>query len=141
MEQARGFLEAAGSFGREGTGMLAGTVNGVERRITRFVAPQQRAGEFPNCWVQVTHRGKHELALALGPDELWIARIHSHPGEGFHSPTDDANPGLTAEGALSIVVPYFGLALRRGLEACALHEYRDGVWRPRALAEPPIEIM
>jgi hypothetical protein len=35
---------------------------------------------------------------------------------------------LTAEGALSIVVPFFGLGLRRGLEACAVFVCRHGEW-------------
>lgn len=134
------FLEAAGACGREGTGMLAGYLGPDATRVERFFAPDQRAGSYPTCWVEVTRAGKDQLALALGPGERWIARIHSHPGEAFHSPTDDANPGLTAEGALSIVVPYFGLALRHGLQACAIHERRGGRWLKRSVAELAIEI-
>jgi hypothetical protein len=79
--------------------------------------------------VEVTRQGQIDLALALGADELYVARIHSHPGEAFHSPTDDANPALTHDGALSIVVPYFGLGLRRGLDACAVLRLERGRWR------------
>lgn len=140
LEQARAFLEAAGSIGHEGTGMLAGSIDAASRSINRFFAPDQRAGDYPKCWVEVTHQGKHDLALALGAGERWLARIHSHPGEGFHSTTDDRNPGLTAEGTLSIVVPYFGLALRRGLDACAVYEYREGAWRLGTPASLGIEV-
>ena len=71
-----------------------------------------------------------QLALALGPDDLFAARIHSHPADAFHSPADDANPVLTHEGALSIVVPFFGLGLRLGLDACAVLRREEDRWRP-----------
>lgn len=79
--------------------------------------------------VEVTRKGQMELVLALGAGELCVARIHSHPYEAFHSPADDANPALTHEGALSIVVPYFGLGLRRELDACAVLRREEGRWR------------
>jgi len=134
------FFEAAGSLGREGTGMLAGFLGPNGGRIERFFAPDQRAGAHPSCWVEVTRVGKEQLAVGLDPDERWLARIHSHPADAFHSRTDDANPGLTAEDALSIVVPYFGLALRQGLDACALYERREGLWLARTAAELGIEL-
>jgi hypothetical protein len=121
--------------------MLAGSVDGSDLLVERFFAPDQRAGEYPTCWVEVTSAGKRELALALGRDERWLARIHSHPFEAFHSTTDDANPGLTAEGAISIVVPYFGLGLRRGLDACALFQRRLGRWLPTTVAALDLEII
>jgi len=76
----------------------------------------------------VTEQGKLELASALAIGELWLARIHSHPYEAFHSATDDANLALTAQGSFSIVVPFLGLGLRRGLAACAVFVYRQGSW-------------
>ena len=69
-----------------------------------------------------------DLALALGHDELYVARIHSHPGDAFHFPADDANPVISFEGGLSIVVPFFGLGLRRGLDACAVYLFHEGQW-------------
>ena len=62
-------------------------------------------------------------------EEWFVARIHSHPGEAFHSDTDDRNPVTTFDGALSIVVPYFGLDQRHGLEACAVYRRTHGEWR------------
>lgn len=35
------------------------------------------------------------------------AQVHTHPGEAFHSRTDDREPIVTEEGALSIVIPNF----------------------------------
>jgi hypothetical protein len=138
--QAGMFLEQRGAAGCEGTGMLAGVRGPDVDSITRFVAPDQEAGTHPSSWVEVTRAGKVQLAIDLDPGERWLARIHSHPGEAFHSPIDDDNPGLTADGAVSIVVPFFGLGLRRGLEACALYERRNGRWMRRSIDDLGIEL-
>jgi hypothetical protein len=129
LQEARTVFEAAGARGAEATAMLAGLAMDSEQRATRLVVPDQRAGTRGGCWVEVTERGKRELAAALGPEERFLARIHSHPGEAFHSATDNANQGLTAEGAWSIVVPYFGLGLRRGMQACAVYRRTGGHWQ------------
>jgi hypothetical protein len=121
--------------------VLGGRFQGADWRIERFLAPDQRAGQYPTSWVEVTRLGKQQLALGLEADERWLARIHSHPGRAFHSPTDDANPGLTAEGAVSIVVPYFGLGLRLGLEACAMFRLRRGRWVPCSPEDLDVQIL
>lgn len=125
LEQARVFFEDRGQHGLEGTAMLAGP----DGAITRCVIPDQvgRRNRF-GVSVEVTMRGKLELAAALADGELYRARIHSHPREAFHSETDDRNPGLTSEGALSIVVPDFGHGLRCGLTACAIYVRRHARW-------------
>jgi hypothetical protein len=128
LNDAREFFEAAGAHGREGTGLLLAKPGAKTLLVTRFIAPDQVTGR-DSCWVEVTLKGKLELAAAFAPDELIAARIHSHPCEAFHSPVDDRNPGLTAEGAWSIVVPYYGLGLRRGISACAIYQREDGKWR------------
>ena len=67
--------------------------------------------------------------MVSGPiSKQYVARIHSHPVEAFHSATDDANPALTHDGALSIVVPFFGLGLRHGLDSCAVYRLLGGRW-------------
>jgi hypothetical protein len=125
LDTARMRLEDAGVEGVEATGLV---VAGPDRVARRVVFPQQRAGRAPGHWVEVTEGGKVELALALGPDETYVARLHSHPGHAFHSTVDDRNPALTFEGALSIVAPFFGLGLRAGLHACAVYVRRAGSW-------------
>jgi hypothetical protein len=140
LDEARARMEDAGALGCEATGMI---VAGPDRVARHTVFPDQLASR-PNPatepperrgvhWVEVTERGKAELAMALGSDETYAARIHSHPGAAFHSATDDGNPGLRYEGALSIVVPYFGLGLRAGLRACGVFVRRGRCW----LALPP----
>ena len=125
LAEARAFFEERGANGCEGTAMIAmSTSTGA----TRLVIPEQTAGPAPFCWVEVTEAGKLALAAALGADERYVSRIHSHPTEAFHSPTDDANPAITHEGALSIVVPDFGAGLARGLNACAVLRRTRGRW-------------
>ncbi|MHB1004093.1 MAG: hypothetical protein ACYC3S_00445 [Chloroflexota bacterium] len=131
LEEARRFLEDRGAEGLEGTALIGRRGDGIADRL---VVPTQRAERGrQGCWVEVPLAGKLELAAALALDETYVARIHSHPGEPFHSMADDTNPVLTQQGALSIVVPYFGLALRRGLDACAVYVLRGATW----VALPP----
>jgi hypothetical protein len=125
LDEARAFFESRGALGVEGTALIAARTTPPDGH--RLVVPEQRAGRG-GCWVEVTLAGKLALAAALAPDERYVARIHSHPGEAFHSATDDRNPALTHEGALSIVVPYFGLGLRHGLSACAVFVRRRDEW-------------
>lgn len=124
LAQAREWFEQQGVDGHEGTALIARGAGCV-----RLIVPEQRASRTRlGVSVEVTRAGQLQLAAALGSDELFVARIHSHPGEAFHSAADDANPVLTHVGALSIVVPYFGLGLRRGLDACAVLRYDGGRW-------------
>jgi hypothetical protein len=125
LDEARLHMEQAGVVGVEAAGLV---VAGPDRVARHVVFPDQRAGRSPGCWVQVTEQGKAELALALRPEETYVARIHSHPGEARHSGLDDRNPAQRYEGALSIVVPYFGLGLRAGLHACAVFVRRASRW-------------
>lgn len=138
LNQAREFFERRGEVGCEGTALLAGVPG---RLINHLVIPDQQAGPVPRCWVRVTTQGEMEIAVALNREERYVARIHSHPGTAFHSPTDDANPVLTHNGALSIVVPFFGLGLRRGLEACAVLRYHTGTWHDLPHGPPREEII
>lgn len=133
LEHARRFFEQQGARGLEGTAMLVGT---PAAGITRCVIPDQIGRRSPlGASVEVTLKGKLELATALVRDERYLARIHSHPRKAFHSRTDDENPGLTAQGALSIVVPDFGRGLRDGLAACAIFERSGTHWVELSAAE------
>lgn len=121
------FLTDRGADGAEGTGLIAAAAGADDWwEAAFFIAPDQRAVTEPHgCSVEVTDTGKEQLVAALPAGHVYLARVHSHPGEAFHSRTDDANPALTHLGALSIVVPYFGLGLRRGLDACAVYRLED----------------
>jgi hypothetical protein len=123
LDGAREFFEECGSRGCEGTAMIAAAPDGV-----RLVIPDQRATPAPYCSVEVTLQGKLELAGALRPGEVYVSRIHSHPELPFHSATDNRNPALTHDGALSIVAPYFGLGLRQSFDCCAVYVRRNHQW-------------
>jgi len=124
LDEAAAFFEDRGSLGLEGTAMIK-VGAGIE-----LVVPRQRArrDSHERVSVEVLREGQMDLALALGPNEVYAARIHSHPGDAYHSQTDDANPIISFDGGLSIVVPFFGLGLRRGLEACAVYLHHEGRW-------------
>lgn len=124
LEDARRFFEDRGTFGLEGTAMIKAGAD------VELVVPAQHASRdaHGHVRVEVRREGQMELARALCADEVYVARIHSHPGDAFHSHADDVNPVITFEGALSIVVPFFGLGLRRGLEACAVYRHQGGRW-------------
>jgi hypothetical protein len=125
LDQAREIFEGKGAEGCEGTALIAAGPVGV-----RLVVPDQQPHRTRfGVSVEVTAQGQRELATALDLDELFVARIHSHPGEAFHSAADDANPVLTHTGALSVVVPFFGLGLRHGLDACAVLRHDGRGWR------------
>lgn len=122
LKAAQEFFEERGSHGLEGTAMIAGP-------SPRLVVPDQLARRTPyGVSVELTAEGQWELASALEVGETYVARIHSHPGEAFHSSTDDRNPVITFEGAISVVVPYFGLGLRHGLPECAVLRFASGIW-------------
>jgi hypothetical protein len=125
LDEAAKFFEDRGAYGCEGTALIAGRLEGIADRL---VIPDQVAEAGTGGRVEVTTKGKLELAAALRDGSIYVARIHSHPGEAFHSLADDRNPILTYEGALSIVVPFFGLGLRRGLDACAVLVMKHRAW-------------
>lgn len=133
LRDAEQFLTDRGADGLEGTGLVAFSTDSDGWRGEMFVAPDQRGQRAElGCWVEVTEQGKRELVVRLPAGCRYLARVHSHPAEAFHSQTDDANPALSHEGAISIVVPYFGLGLRRGLSACAVYRLMAGQWRSLA---------
>lgn len=125
LEEARRFFEDQGALGCEGTAMIAAR---QPELADRLLIPDQVAESGTGGRVEVTRAGKVELAAAIRDGSIYVARIHSHPDAAFHSWADDRNPILTYEGALSIVVPYFGLGLRRGLDACAVFVLRGRAW-------------
>ena len=72
----------------------------------------------------------YEAAEVIG------VQVHSHPGDAYHSETDDAYPIATLEGSLSLVLPYFG---RDGFISNDIAAYRlfQGGWLeiPNPLSE------
>lgn len=131
-------LRESGLKGFEGIALWAGTIaDGGTFHVSAVIRPAQRAS--------VT---EHGLLAAVDGDEIFrvnkllndkgmrlVAQLHTHPGEAYHSDTDDTFPLLSARGALSIVVPDFA----RGeltFERCAVYRLAAGnVWRELRGAE------
>lgn len=66
------------------------------------------------------------LGAIVGTPLVLIGQAHSHPFELVgHSPIDDRDTFAQFQGALSVVVPFFG---RRGmsLPECGVHRHMDG---------------
>ncbi len=124
LDQAATLFEKGGTFGLEGTAMIK-SGEGFDLVVPRQLAHRDAYGHVN---VEVPREGQMDLALALGLEEIYVARIHFHPGDAFHSAADDANPVISFEGGLSIVVPFFGLGLHRVLDACAVYLFQDGRW-------------
>ena len=47
--------------------------------------------------------------LASQQGRFFCGQLHSHPGDAFHSLPDDQAPAVRFDGAISIVVPRFGI--------------------------------
>jgi hypothetical protein len=81
--------------------------------------------------VRVEGAALHDLNMWLfGHSEKLAVQIHTHPGEAYHSETDDSFPVVTERGGLSLVVPDF---CRSGLLGPGHMTYRlgDGGWDPQ----------
>ena len=56
-------------------------------------------------------------------------QIHTHPGQAFHSPTDDEWPIVSRVGFVSIVIPHFAAAEQSLDRAWVGYLQGDGKWR------------
>lgn len=110
-DAANEHLRQVGGEGYEGFALWAGRRDGSVFRVLETVIPAQRG-----------IRSEGGVCVAVDGDELFrlnvhlyerghalIAQLHSHPGEAYHSETDDAFPIATTVGAFSLVVPDFAV--------------------------------
>jgi proteasome lid subunit RPN8/RPN11 len=89
--------------------------------LRRCGAGELEAGDRSRV-VRIEHPAHSATARGYRVDadwltELWermatsgqrvVAQVHTHPGEAFHSPTDDRSPALSLPGFMSVVVPYY----------------------------------
>lgn len=109
VEEAHAHLRRVGQRGLEGFALWAGELDGDTFLVRANIIPEQRG-----------LRSDLGVCVVVGGDELhrinvWlyehnmilIAQLHSHPGEAYHSATDNAYPIATSVGSLSLVVPDF----------------------------------
>ena len=100
--------------------------------------------DTPFNLTEVVHPQHLSSKYALSIDGSWIntfwndladrklgvrVQVHTHPGEAFHSPTDDAYPLIHETGFLSLVIPGFAMG-PLGFDDAYLTEIQpDGSWR------------
>jgi hypothetical protein len=114
-ETVNATLKTIKEFGRLGSEALIlwlGDIESETAHVLKAITPKQQpissedgVGYFVdgNTLFQL-NRDLSETGLRL------IAQVHSHPQEAYHSAADDRYAIVTADGGLSLVVPYFGRA-------------------------------
>lgn len=124
-------LREPGEQGFEAVVLWVGTVHDeTTASVVAAVRPGQRAMSGDGgCAVEVPPEALRQLISALPDHIVVLVRLHTHPGEAYHSPVDDTNMLIAHEGAISIVVPDFAVAAL-DLATCSVNELRsqDG-WR------------
>lgn len=121
-EEAHAHLKRVGALGHEGFALWAGVRDGETFNVRRTIIPAQRALRT-DLGVCVTVDGDelHRINVWLfGEGLTLIAQLHSHPGEAYHSETDDEYPIVAESGGLSLVLPNFAQA-PFSLNRCAVY--------------------
>lgn len=131
LENTRELLLERGLLGFEAVVLWVGTVDDeTSASIIAAVCPGQTAYRSEQgCAVEVPPDALSELISALPEGVFVLVRLHTHPGEAYHSPMDDTNMLVAHEGAISIVVPDFATA-PLDLGDCSVNELRSASgWR------------
>lgn len=139
------YLGSAGQAGWEAFVVWGGTrESAVDVRFTRALAPEQQSYRtVEGLLVSVSGDALFEVNRTLYESgEILAGQVHSHPGDAYHSDTDDHFPLVTLRGALSLVVPDFargGIASMKRWAWYRLSGY--GRWHPLSHTGTEIEIV
>lgn len=108
-EKAQNHLRLVGASGYEGFALWAGNREGTKFFVRETIIPEQTGHITPSgVYVTVGPAELHRINVWLYEHQMTlIAQLHSHPGEAYHSDTDDAFPIATTLGAFSLVIPYY----------------------------------
>lgn len=122
-------LQQFGAHGCEGLVLWIGHVDDDYARITRAVVPDQKPVKSEEgVGYFVDSEALFQLNRKLAETGLrLIAQVHSHPGEAYHSDTDDRYAIVTVDGGLSLVVPDFGSA-PADPTLWAVYRLQSGIW-------------
>jgi JAB domain-containing protein similar to deubiquitination enzymes len=127
VEAANRHLRNVGRQGYEGFALWAGRRQEKEFKVLETVIPAQHGiRSLSGVCVTVEAEELFRLNVHLFERGLsLIAQLHSHPGEAYHSGTDDSFPIATTAGALSLVIPDFAIH-PFALERCATYRLIPG---------------
>lgn len=133
-------LRRAGMDGYELIVLWSGIRSDPTFTVMNVHAPRQYAMRADvGALAQVPGDELHRLNVWLLDHRQVIgAQVHSHPGEAYHSDTDNEFAIVTLLGGLSIVVPHFGRDGALGPGSAAFRLYADGwqaVDRPAGFVE------
>jgi hypothetical protein len=125
------FLRQRGDKQVEGMLLWAGVPRTNDILLNRLIIPAQIARRsLLGVCVEMDANAHLTLTDTLEPRERLFVRVHSHPEHAYHSRTDDNNSVITHVGAISVVVPRFGIGVPNDLSSCAIFEYSQaGQWR------------
>jgi proteasome lid subunit RPN8/RPN11 len=111
----------------EGVVYWLGIEAGMKAVVTTLAVPD--ADTRYGCVLTTPEANARVLTAMVGTPLVLVGQAHSHPGHKVrHSRFDDEHTFARHEGALSVVVPYFG---RRGIKVnrCGIHRYINGQFR------------
>jgi hypothetical protein len=113
LDQTLEVVREAGRHGGEAFVVWGGQMAEDQKTLafTSCLIPRQTAHTTPNgLLVTVEGDALFEINQALyRRGEVLAAQVHSHPQEAYHSDTDDCFSLVTLKGALSVVIPRFGV--------------------------------
>lgn len=101
--------------------------------LTHLIHPKHKSNfhgvTLDSAWI-------NKFWLELAERGLGVrVQVHTHPGEAFHSDTDDAFPLIHETGFLSLVIPDFGMG-PVGFDRAYLTEIQaDGSWQQVPISE------
>ncbi|MCI0359405.1 MAG: Mov34/MPN/PAD-1 family protein [Planctomycetaceae bacterium] len=134
--EAERTMRLCGGLGNECVVYLCGEPT-VGRSVARATAVYHPAHTGSATSYEVPISELLKLNSSLFENRLSVlAQVHTHPGQAFHSGTDDRWPTIETVGFLSLVVPCFCREGLSGLAGCYLAEYLgSGQWREVSRAE------
>jgi hypothetical protein len=133
VEQSQDMLRAAGKCGLEALVLWAGRWEKTARDVfsveVALMPAQQAVRSEDGVAVILDARSLFEMNVMLNQHGLRLAaQLHTHPGEAYHSETDDRYSVVTARGGFSIVIPDFATAPFL-LNSCAVYRLNlRGQW-------------
>jgi hypothetical protein len=95
--------------------------------VTTLIVPE--ADSSWGCITTTPEANARALEAIVGTPLVLLGQAHSHPKHGVrHSPVDDRDTFANFDGAISVVVPYYG---RKGLRLrrCGVHRHLAGRYR------------